>query len=295
MSTGGLIIKTIEATLGPLYIGSIFATVIYGFTTNQAYLYFKAYGYEDSWTTKLTVSGLWMLNTLQVALVVHMMFYYMVEGHGSSIFLSHLVWSFSLELGVTVFVTFVVRTYASSLSTEVDKLIVFSQLIHETIVAMLIHPTIAIVTTKSFQWILGSKCAASVLADVIITCSMCYFLHASRTGIRKTNDLVNALLIYTINRGVLAILLQRDSLRSQQNRNTSHFSRVPTSPDTQRNPHFTHLPHDHSTEFAVVVTRQTMTVEHTLQSDDFNYIESGNTAGGTNMRAKGSPVTDATS
>jgi len=259
-----------------------------------------------------------VLNTLQVALVIHMMFYYMIDGHGSPTFLSHLVWSFSLELGVTIVVTFVVRTlYMKQLWQLSDHnawlvvpAFVFAAgqlaLGIQTMATMLIHPTIAIVTTKSFQWMLGSKCAASVLADVIITCSMCYFLHASRTGIQKTNDLVKALLIYTINRGVLAmlmetavmitflimkhnyvfaalhlmlgklhtssffaLLLQRESLRSQQNRNTSHFSRVPTSPDTQRSPHFSHLLHDHSTEFGFVVTRQTMTVEHTFQSDDF--------------------------
>ena len=43
-------------TFGVLYIGATLATVLYGFTTNQAFLYYKKYGSEDGIPTRLLVS-----------------------------------------------------------------------------------------------------------------------------------------------------------------------------------------------------------------------------------------------
>ena len=47
---------SIGGTFGALYMGSIVATVLYGFTTNQAFLYFKTYWDEDGVSTQLLVS-----------------------------------------------------------------------------------------------------------------------------------------------------------------------------------------------------------------------------------------------
>ncbi|KAF8507784.1 hypothetical protein JB92DRAFT_2957596 [Gautieria morchelliformis] len=213
-------VSLLEATFGTLYIGSIFATILYGFTTDQAFRYFRRYWKSDGLSIQSLVLGLWIIDSFQVVLVVHMSWFYLVEGFGKLDLLERLVWSFSLEVGITVLVTFIVRAfYLMQLWILSDKnlLIVAPAFVFATaqlalgmLIAgdMLRHPTITIVSTKTFQAILATKCVTSVLADVIITLSLCYFLHFSRTGLTRTNELVNSLLIYTINRGVLAMLME---------------------------------------------------------------------------------------
>jgi len=211
-------LPNIGPTFGALYSGSIVSTVLFGFTTNQAYIYYKQYFKTDGARTQILVGILWFLDVFQVALIVHMSWTYLVAGYDSPPALSALVWSLAIELSITVLATFIVRCFYSMqlwrLSNRrmciIGPAMMFAtgQLVLGilTTVHMLVDPSIATVTTEYFQWLLGAKCIVSVLADCVITAATCYYLHASRTGFTKTNDLINLLSIYTINRGVLAMV-----------------------------------------------------------------------------------------
>ncbi|KAF8521631.1 hypothetical protein BU17DRAFT_64854 [Hysterangium stoloniferum] len=194
-------------TFGALYSGSIVSTILFGFTTNQAYIYYKKYFKTDAvytqslklkYTKSLIVLALArFLDLFQVALLVHMTWVYLVAGYDSPAALSTLVWVFTDGifgiLGVLVFYTMQlwrhdIRHWATSSGN------------------LFVDPSVATLTTRYFQWLLGTKCVISVLADCVITAATCYYLHASRTGFTKTNVLINLLSIYTINRGVLAMV-----------------------------------------------------------------------------------------
>ncbi|KAE9395343.1 hypothetical protein BT96DRAFT_997746 [Gymnopus androsaceus JB14] len=47
----------------------------------------------------------------------------------------------------------------------------------------------------------GLACAA--IADLLIAASLCFYLHKSHTGIRATDSVINKLLVYAINTGLL--------------------------------------------------------------------------------------------
>jgi hypothetical protein len=49
-------LPSLGTTFGALYFGSILSTVLYGFTSNAAFLYFRTYGDEDATSTQLLVS-----------------------------------------------------------------------------------------------------------------------------------------------------------------------------------------------------------------------------------------------
>ena len=71
--------------------------------------------------------------------------------------------------------------------------------------------------------VMGTSSGLGVLCDVIITASLCYYLHSSRTGFRRfvsvvratttvaslmsrsysTNSMINKLIVYAVNRGTL--------------------------------------------------------------------------------------------
>ncbi|KIJ48444.1 hypothetical protein M422DRAFT_66337 [Sphaerobolus stellatus SS14] len=307
---------SIEMTFGVLYIGAIISMTLYGFATNQAYLYYKIYSREDSVETKCTVLGLWVLETLQMFFVCHTVWFYLVNGLGNASILTMLIW---------VIITFIVRSVymqqlwlVSSKRWSLVGLALVCALAQlglgiETSINMLRDPRIAVVFMPRFQviqyvasrdtflisdrqWILAGKSIASVLADVILTGSMCYFLHASRTGLQRTNDLLNSLLIFTLNRGVLAmimeaavmitfftmknnyifaalhlmlskfhttslygLLLQRDSLRAREYHNTSDFS--PLSGDSPMDNSERQIQHDNSSIFAIIPSPDTTAVQ----------------------------------
>ncbi|KIJ25809.1 hypothetical protein M422DRAFT_72031 [Sphaerobolus stellatus SS14] len=334
---------SIEMTFGVLYIGAIISMTLYGFATNQAYLYYKIYSREDSVETKSTVLGLWVLETLQMFFVCHTVWFYLVNGLGNASILTMLIWSWALELAVTVIITFIVRSvYMQQLwlvsskrwslvglalvcalaqlglgiETSINMRVIRSSIIlclEFMSIYRLRDPRIAVVFMPRFQviqyvasretflirdrqWILAGKSIASVLADVILTGSMCYFLHASRTGLQRTNDLLNSLLIFTLNRGVLAmimeaavmitfftmknnyifaalhlmlskfhttslygLLLQRDSLRAREYHNTSDFS--PLSGDSPMDNSERQIQHDNSSIFAIIPSSDTTAVQ----------------------------------
>lgn len=55
------------------------------------------------------------------------------------------------------------------------------------------------------QWYICVTLGLAILSDVIITASLCWYLHKSRTEFEKTNSMIDKLLLYTINTGLLTM------------------------------------------------------------------------------------------
>ncbi|GJJ12762.1 hypothetical protein Clacol_007007 [Clathrus columnatus] len=53
------------------------------------------------------------------------------------------------------------------------------------------------------EWLVGVKHGTVAAADIGIAVAQCWYLHFARTGVKKTDPLINALMVYSINRGVL--------------------------------------------------------------------------------------------
>ncbi|KAM5541187.1 hypothetical protein V8D89_005116 [Ganoderma adspersum] len=52
----------------------------------------------------------------------------------------------------------------------------------------------------------------SVLCDIIIVEALSYYLHSKRTGFKRTNSMIDRLIVYAVNRGVLTIICQTSHL-----------------------------------------------------------------------------------
>ncbi|KAF7356659.1 hypothetical protein MVEN_01000400 [Mycena venus] len=73
----GLTMDYLEDTLGVFYIGYVLATVGFGFTFFQSYLYYTQYP-NDRWPVQATVVSLCTLDTAMSALSSHSLYYYLV-------------------------------------------------------------------------------------------------------------------------------------------------------------------------------------------------------------------------
>ncbi|KAI6101530.1 hypothetical protein EV401DRAFT_2026723 [Pisolithus croceorrhizus] len=69
---------TIPGEFGVALIGGLVSAMLYGVTTLQTYVYYMHYSESDS-TTRLIVAAVWVLDTLHVSFMCHMLYYYLVK------------------------------------------------------------------------------------------------------------------------------------------------------------------------------------------------------------------------
>ncbi|KAI6021795.1 hypothetical protein BKA83DRAFT_4287630 [Pisolithus microcarpus] len=75
--------------------------MLYGVTTLQTYVYYMHYS-EDASTVKFLVGAVWILDTLHVAFMCHILYYYLITNYGVLTSLEYDVWSFPASLLVNV-------------------------------------------------------------------------------------------------------------------------------------------------------------------------------------------------
>ncbi|PBK66827.1 hypothetical protein ARMSODRAFT_1021244 [Armillaria solidipes] len=85
---------SIETTLGALYIGSTIAAVhvFYGITILQTVVYYKQ-NPNDPWLFRYSVAFLWILDTVQVVLSTHVLYFYLIKSFGKYSALLSIIWS----------------------------------------------------------------------------------------------------------------------------------------------------------------------------------------------------------
>ncbi|KAI6006494.1 hypothetical protein F5J12DRAFT_95488 [Pisolithus orientalis] len=93
-----------------LVCGSVSA-MLYGTMTLQGtYVYYMHYS-EDVSAMKFLVATLWVLDTLHVSFMSHMLYHYLIINYGVPTTLEYIVWSFPASLLVNLFVTCVVHFF----------------------------------------------------------------------------------------------------------------------------------------------------------------------------------------
>ncbi|KAJ6542010.1 hypothetical protein DFH09DRAFT_1322640 [Mycena vulgaris] len=201
--------------LGPTYgvwlVALFLQTILYGMGLLQAYLYFFWYG-KDHWMVKTTVATVVFLESLQMSALVISTYHYLIAGFGNSPALLEVYWASLVQLPATYISAFVVQGYFSWCiyalypQGKILPLIIFvfaltslGQVIVDTHLESYANIIISENTTIL-------SCVFSVTSDTLITAGLTWRLHSSRTGIQATNNLLNYLIIFAINRGALTIV-----------------------------------------------------------------------------------------
>ncbi|KAI6158166.1 hypothetical protein BKA82DRAFT_996587 [Pisolithus tinctorius] len=84
--------------------------MLYGITTLQTYMYYMHYS-EDSSAIRVIVAATWILDTLHVSFMCHMLYYYLTTNYGNLMSLEYIVWSFPASLLVNLLVVIVVQSF----------------------------------------------------------------------------------------------------------------------------------------------------------------------------------------
>ncbi|KAG2113673.1 hypothetical protein BD769DRAFT_1778575 [Suillus cothurnatus] len=221
-------------TFGALFIGVILAAVLFGITIVQVFVYFQTHSGTGITFYKLVVILLWTLDALHLALIIHIVYFYLVINHTTFGALTEIIWSCKLQSVVTVISIFVEHllyvhriwigispyqqismTYAANLVSKgrsnvlliaLGITIILTSGLAIAIIWCTYQKVHVVADLSKFEWEL---CALYIyfgtvaFIDIFIALSLCYLLAMSRTGFSRTDLFITKLMIYIVNTGCL--------------------------------------------------------------------------------------------
>ncbi|KAK7006407.1 hypothetical protein R3P38DRAFT_1708232 [Favolaschia claudopus] len=203
----------LDNLLGAWLLGVIFSAVLFGVTCLQIFLYFTKYGTRDSVFLRTFVIFLFALDTVHLALVSHSIYHTVVTNFGDYVALRKAPWSLLVEVMIgNVISTMVQLFYAARIYTISKKSLLLPILI--AICSLTSFVLGALYTHKSFQLEFFQAASGLVVylttglsfiatGDLLISCTMIYLLFKSKTGFKRTNKAINALVAYTVSSGAI--------------------------------------------------------------------------------------------
>lgn len=221
----------LNATVGAILVGGLIAAVLYGITLLQTAFYYQ-HSQRDDWGVKSAVFVLWStsslcagdillmpliraLDTFDMCLIGHTLYFYMVINYGNPSVLAAPVWSMILHLLVTPMTELVVRTMFTLRVWKLSE----GNWASAAIISILGLADLAlgtVVTAKSFgktfaqlseiEGFVFAEFSTSLAADLLVVLLLCYYLHRSRTGMSGTESLINTLTVYVVETGLLTVI-----------------------------------------------------------------------------------------
>ncbi|EIN10380.1 hypothetical protein PUNSTDRAFT_112237 [Punctularia strigosozonata HHB-11173 SS5] len=198
----------LDNTYGAMLIGVIISAALWGVSCTQAWFYFEKYE-SDQWFIKLMVATAWATDTVHQILISHAAYIYLVKNFANPVKLGEIVWSMVVEVLFTGFTAFIVQSF---FAYRVYKLshgnLIITGLTVALVVAEIVYVTKAIHLETYAQLVVLKNLSMAVNAigaagDVVIAGSLCFLLQRSRTGFQHSSTMINKLMIFTVNTGLL--------------------------------------------------------------------------------------------
>jgi len=189
----------------------------------QVWTYYLRYP-NDGNVYKVLVLTLWILEAVHQAFVGHVIWFYVVDNGGSLLaFINPPVWTLSIQTLLSAFVGLIVKM---CFGMRVWKFSKGNYFVTGFIMVMaLVQFAAAIVyTMRSFQLRVGqadqikalgtTALSLGVITDMFTAASLSFFLHKMRTGYKKSDSLINRLIIYSVNTGLVTSVFSAAVLAS---------------------------------------------------------------------------------
>lgn len=200
---------------GALLLAAIVSTLFYGITILQTYLYYDRY-LEDAMYLRIFVAVLMALDTAQQGLVTYSAWWYLVPNYGNLESTKLIPPGVGYECAITVSTAllaqcfFAHRVWSLSGQRKSIPLAIVALSLTQFALAMyyvaFIQTHNSIGTLAEVSWSAAGGIACAMTADFLITIFLCYYLHVLRSGMPKSDKLVNLLVLYTVNTGLLTSL-----------------------------------------------------------------------------------------
>ncbi|KAN0127838.1 hypothetical protein V8E53_014343 [Lactarius tabidus] len=203
-------IVDIQNTYGCTFIGLVISILLFGITVCQTWIYFWQYSQRDPKPLRFFVLVLLLLDTFHTILCIYSVYWYLILNFGNVENLEYNVWT--MNVTINSFVDYLVQLFYARRLYIVSKSIIIP-----TIIVLLGTNCLAfgfVFTARSsalrvfsrYNSLIGITCiglGSSVVADILIAFSMCWYLYHKRTGFARTDSMIMTLMSYSINSGLL--------------------------------------------------------------------------------------------
>ncbi|KAF9492001.1 hypothetical protein BDN71DRAFT_1238899 [Pleurotus eryngii] len=198
----------LDDTYGGALIGLVVGTILYGITILQTYLYFRRYP-QDYWFVKFMVILLWALDSVHLVLCTITIYWVLVTNYSNPEVLSQTHWSMNLQtdcnglIGLVVELFFARRVWIMSRNWLLTGIIIVLANVH-------FMEAFLLASVKEFPklvWVTSTGLGSAAAADIIIAVSLCFYLTRSRTGFKRTDSLISALIAYSLTTGLVTSVI----------------------------------------------------------------------------------------
>ncbi|KAI0088567.1 hypothetical protein BDY19DRAFT_993953 [Irpex rosettiformis] len=213
MSEGDL--GEVRTSMGALLIGGLISAFLTGIGVAQAYFYWRVYP-KDRWSVKSIVLIISVMDFVHTIFVCIANWSYLIEGFGNRDF-DHIMWSIGATVTLTALVTFlshcffVHRIYVVSRGKKL--LPIMLGLLSCFRLAAALVSTVQMITIGSFRafvadysWVFTMGLSTAATLDVLITGALCYYLRQSKSGFVTMNEIIDVLIRYTVETGMITCI-----------------------------------------------------------------------------------------
>jgi hypothetical protein len=208
-----MVARLLEENVGAAFFGLVAASILYGMTNLQTYIYFTRFP-KDWIFHKTSVGALWALDSFHLALTIHLVHFYLVESFGNVFALASIVWSLKIQIAVNIVIILIVQSLYCiriwKISSSRSKILpIGASIVVLGGFAIGIALAVLACNAKTFNelsrwsWAIYSSFALSTSIDIVLAGSMVFFLKKSDTGFSGTHSVMAILIRYILSSGLI--------------------------------------------------------------------------------------------
>ncbi|KAI0326501.1 hypothetical protein GY45DRAFT_101640 [Cubamyces sp. BRFM 1775] len=207
----------LDNSYGALLLGTCFGMMLYGLTIHQVYRYVRLYPKDRFWI-KCMVAAILVLETVHSILCIVAVYYHLVTHFFDTVSLTAGHWStrltvqtLGLVMGLTIILCqcfYVFRVY------HLGPHKVYRFLVLVAVICMICELAFFVATTvevfhlaldefPAYSWLVSTGFGCAALAELFLTGTLVVVLWCSRTGSKRTDTIIEILIIYSVNTGLL--------------------------------------------------------------------------------------------
>lgn len=202
----------LDLSIGIVEVGILFSSVLYGIATVQAFLYTER-NFKDPLYLKTMVGLVWVFETMHTIFIWVLLYGLTVTNYGNSSAINDTPWSLAAALPLTSLLGSIVQVFfANRVRVLSGRLIIPIIAWCGAVLRIGFGITLGVVFINShsipnffanFQWLVTTQFVLSAAVDVLNTVSLCFYLLRRRTDFKSTQRMVDKLVMYTIETGLI--------------------------------------------------------------------------------------------
>ncbi|KAI0706352.1 hypothetical protein C8Q76DRAFT_749278 [Earliella scabrosa] len=198
------------ATIGVAYLGVAISSMIYGVTCIQTFQYYRSEKAKTDMSFLRAIVRSLTLDTVHQALIIEIAYHYLVTNYANPFALTRTVWYTEIIINAVIaFVVetfFVMRIWKLSRNQFVTGACMLFTIAHLMFPIRVFHYPVLQEAETKLKSTGSSGLGVAVVADVSISIAMVWYLRRGKTGLRRSDDMIERLVILTITTGLLTTL-----------------------------------------------------------------------------------------